>query len=408
MLKDLMILKFSLYGFLKNLRFFEPFFLLFLLDKGLNYTQIGMLFAFREVCINVLEIPSGVIADLYGKKKSMIISFLAYILSFFLFSFVKDFTLLIPAMFMFAIGEAFRTGTHKAMIFDYLRVNEKLDQKTRVYGCTRSWSQIGSALSVLIGAILMFFAQSYDYIFIFSAIPYFLAIINFFTYPDWLDKADQKSSLSIKEAFHHLKNSISKSFKNSSLRNLIIQSTIYEGQFRAVKDYLQIMIKAQVLLLPVYFGITSHQQTAIMIGLIYFVLYLLSSSASKASHKVLDFFKTTNKAIHAILVFTTLLLVVSALAYKFQLYAISIFTFVLLFAIENIMRPITTAAYDDFADSHEQATMLSIESQAHSIGIAIMAPITGYLTDSFGAHAAFLFCAIVVGGWAMISRKISV
>jgi len=67
--------KFSLYGFLKNLRFFDAFFILFLIEKGLPFTQIGILYAVREIVINVFEIPSGILADSYGRKNSLIGSF---------------------------------------------------------------------------------------------------------------------------------------------------------------------------------------------------------------------------------------------------------------------------------------------------------------------------------------------
>ena len=66
-----MLFRFSLYGFLKNQRYFEPFFLLLLLDKGLSFFTVGLLIAFRDVAINVLEIPSGAIADLAGRRRSM-------------------------------------------------------------------------------------------------------------------------------------------------------------------------------------------------------------------------------------------------------------------------------------------------------------------------------------------------
>jgi len=47
--KDLQYVKFCAYGFLKNLRFFDAFFILFLVDKGLSYTQIGVLYGVREI-----------------------------------------------------------------------------------------------------------------------------------------------------------------------------------------------------------------------------------------------------------------------------------------------------------------------------------------------------------------------
>ena len=40
---DRMYLKFRLYGFLKNLRFFDPFIILFFRDAGLSFLSIGLL-----------------------------------------------------------------------------------------------------------------------------------------------------------------------------------------------------------------------------------------------------------------------------------------------------------------------------------------------------------------------------
>ena len=83
--KDLQYYKFCIYGFLKNLRFFEPFLILFFLEKGLSFFQIGTLYAIREITINILEIPTGIVADSLGRRRTMIFSFIAYIISFIIF-----------------------------------------------------------------------------------------------------------------------------------------------------------------------------------------------------------------------------------------------------------------------------------------------------------------------------------
>ena len=136
-----MLFRFSLYGFLKNQRYFEPFLVLIFLEKGLSFFLIGLLIGFREVAVNLLEIPSGAIADLFGRRKSMILSFVAYIASFAVFGLARNIGLLFVAMSLFAVGEAFRTGTHKAMIFTWLRLQDRTDERTKVYGYTRSWSK---------------------------------------------------------------------------------------------------------------------------------------------------------------------------------------------------------------------------------------------------------------------------
>ncbi len=46
----------------------------------------------------------------------------------------------------------FATGTHKAIIFCWLQHEGRGDEKTATYGYTRSWSKIGSAVSVVVAA----------------------------------------------------------------------------------------------------------------------------------------------------------------------------------------------------------------------------------------------------------------
>ena len=142
-----MLFRFSVYGFLKNQRYFEPFFILAFREKGLSFLEIGLLIGFREICVYLLDIPSGAVADLHGRRRGMILSFSAYIFSFSLFALAGGMPLLFCGMFLFALGEVFRTGTHKAMIFEWLRREGRESEKVRIYGFTRSWSKIGAALA---------------------------------------------------------------------------------------------------------------------------------------------------------------------------------------------------------------------------------------------------------------------
>lgn len=70
--KDFQYYKFCLYGFFKNLRFFDVFLMLFFLEKGISYVEIGILYSAREIAILTMEIPSGVISDALGRRKTLI------------------------------------------------------------------------------------------------------------------------------------------------------------------------------------------------------------------------------------------------------------------------------------------------------------------------------------------------
>ena len=114
--RDLQYVKFSAYGFLKNLRFFEPFLILFFLEKGISFLQIGVLYAIREIAVNVLEIPTGAVADTLGRRRTMIASFVSYLFSFVLFWRSSSMPIFIVAMLLFSFGEAFRTDIASAMM----------------------------------------------------------------------------------------------------------------------------------------------------------------------------------------------------------------------------------------------------------------------------------------------------
>lgn len=399
-----MIFQFSLYGFLKNLRFFEAFLFLFLRDKGLSFTDIGLLLAFKEVLVNLFNIPTGAIADLYGRKKSLIFALLAYVFSFLLFSYSSSLSLLYVAMFLFGVGESFRSGTHKAMIFDYLRVHNRLKDKTLFYGQTRSWSQRGSALSVLIGASIVYWGAGYKNIFLYSIIPYLIGIINIALYPSYLDQKNETGA-SLKEIFNHLIKTTKKCWESIGLRHLILQSTLYEGQYRSVKDYLQILIGLMAASIPFLPGLESERKTAIFIALVYFVLYIISSYASKYSHKVLNFYKSEETAIRKIMLVTSGLLLISAIGVLANTLWLSIICFILIFNLQNVVRPIMTARYDDLSASEEQATILSVESQANSVGIFILAPLLGHLADHYSVAYAFFLCSGILGIYLFFNRQ---
>ena len=230
-----MIKRFSLYGFLKNQRYFEPFIILFFLQSGLSFTQIGFLVAFRELFINLMEIPSGAVADLFGRRRSMILSFVSYIISFAIFGVSGVYWQFLIAMFFFTVGEAFRTGTHKAMIFTWLRIEDRIDEKTRVYGYTRSWSKIGSALSTILAVAMVLLTNNYAYVFLFAIIPYIAGIINFLYYPKELEGQPAEET-GIRDIFVHLWECMRSSLVIKQLRRLMVESMSFEGVYKAVDN----------------------------------------------------------------------------------------------------------------------------------------------------------------------------
>jgi MFS family permease len=381
-----MIFKFSLYGFLKNQQYYEPFFILFCMEKGLNFAMIGLLIAFREICICILEIPTGAIADVAGRRRSMMLAFATYIISLLIFSFSSSTWALFVAMFFFSIGEAFRTGTHKAIIFDWLSHENRADEKTEIYGLTRSWSKMGSAFSLPIAASIVFLTGNYANAFLFATIPCMMNIINFCNYPEYLDgpKATHLSGSSVHKILNTLFTSIKKAISNSELRRLLLESMAYEGIFRATKDYLQPILQAFALSLAFMPALTKDKRTAIIIGIVYVILYLLSSLASRNTGKFAKHAGGEAKAARKLWMINLLTFLILGIAIWQNINLIIIAAFILIAILQNFWRPILISRCADLTEPSQTATILSIESQAKSLFTAIMAPILGWSIDYVG------------------------
>ncbi len=405
--RDLQYYKFCMYGFLKNLRFFEPFFLLFFIETGLSFTQIGFLYAIREISINIFEIPSGIAADAIGRRKTMIFSFAAYIFSFLIFYFFSAYWLFVVAIIFFAIGDAFRTGTHKAMIFEYLAIRNWKPFKTHYYGHTRSWSQIGAAVSSLIGAALVFYTGNFRAIFLYSLIPYILDMLLMISYPKELDGDFKKKS------FMELKKSISfivvgslHSLKQVGAIKGILNLSIYSSYYKVLKDYLQPIIRNFALILPVFLLLPDNQRTAIFIGVIYFFVYLLTSVASRNSGRIASYFRTESLSANRFLIIGFSLGIASGLFFILEIYAISIIFLTFVYIVENIRKPIILSHVSNSFGEHIQATVLSFQSQVQTLISALLAVLLGVLVDYFSIGIAIVIIStllLIISGFVYIT-----
>ena len=379
-----MLFRFSLYGFLKNQRYYDAFLILAFREKGLTFFQIGLLIGFREVCTNLFEIPSGAVADLYGRRRAMIFSFVAYIASFATFAMSESLFLLFGGMFFFGLGDAFRSGTHKAMIFDWLRLQGRSDEKTKIYGYTRSWSQMGSAVSVLIAGALVFYRGNFTDIFWFSIVPYAFNIVNFFGYPAALD-GDRKSEFSLKAVVALLGKALKLSVQFPPLRRLVFEGMGFEGMFKASKDYLQPILKQTAIALPLLLMLDESKRAALLVAGVYFVLYFLSSFASRNSHKVTEWQGSDEGAARVMwwVNFGLYALLIPVL--WFNTYPAIIALFIGLAILQNFWRPGLISRFNAQSTPEMSATVLSIEAQSKSLATIVLAPSLGWLVDRVGS-----------------------
>ena len=378
---DRMIFRFSLYGFLKNQRYFEPFMMLFLLSGGNSFASVGFLIGFREFCINATNIPAGAIADLYGRRRCMLVSYLAYMIAFLLFGLCPNqLSYLFIAVFFFGIGEAFREGTHKSMIFTWLRLNGRMEEKTQVYGYTRSWSKIGSAVSIPIATAIAYFTNNLNTLFLAALIPYSIGFISLCTYPKELD-GQPEGKASIKRVFVHMWQTLRDSAKIAGLRRLMIESMGFEGFFDVIKDYIQPMIKTMILGIPLLLVLGEDKRGTLLIGAVYFLFHLGSAWSSRKAHLLSKRFGGEDPASGFMWWCMTLIYLAMLPCLAFEFYYPVIALFFLLFLMQSAWRPLIISRFDAYSPETHGTSILSVESQSQTFAKMFFAPALGFFVD---------------------------
>ncbi|WDV46283.1 MFS transporter [Clostridiaceae bacterium M8S5] len=399
--EDVQIWKFCFYGFFKNLKFFEPYLIIYLISMKLNLFQIGILFSMREGITYIFEVPSGIIADHYGKKRELLMCFVFYIISFvFLFLGINLICLSIGMIF-FGLGEAFRSGTHKAMILSYLEHKGWFEHKGYVYGRTRSYSLLGSSISSFLSILLVLNLPALKWIFLISILPYILDFILIMSYPEFLDErkhTEKNIKTFYKTSVKHLKSIAC----NQIIRKIMLSAAFYDGVFKTIKDYIQPILQSLILAAGAgsIMSLEANQSLKVYLGIIYSIFYIFSSIVSK------NIYRLTTR-LNARFVFEKmfglmgfLLIIISFSIYQEHLFlAISIYF--ILYLMMNARRAVFVDISSDYMDKSQRVTVLSIESQIRSILMVIMAPTFGWIADKFSISVLFLGIGVVL---LLISR----
>lgn len=381
-LRDRQIQKFSLYGFLKNLKFFEPYLLIYLLGHGLTLLQIGLLFSIREVVVNVLEIPSGIAADTFGRKKSLCLCFVCYILSFVLFFFTRSFATAAVAMVSFGCGEAFRSGTHKAMIYSYLELQGWACHKAFVYGKTRSSSLLGSAVSAVLSVLIILHIPNSGYIFLASTLPYLLDFLLILTYPASIDRADASAR---RDAGVSVWQSVKIGLlQRRELRHILCGNGVFEAVVTSVKDFIQPILETIILGsgLVLLTGFSAEDNLKLVLGLLYGLINLCSAAAARNAYHLK---KSGTSPLNTLYLGLGAVFCLLGLLAKQPLAVGALFLCISL--LQNLRKPLFVDVIGDQMGKMERATILSIASQLKSVLVIFLAPLAGFVADRFGMAA---------------------
>ena len=107
--------------FITNLNMQNSVWVLYLAYCGLSLAEIGIVEGTYHITSIIFEIPSGAIADLLGRKKSMVIGRFCIAISCIIMLFAKDFWFFALSFVIQSLGNNFNSGSEEALIYDSMK-----------------------------------------------------------------------------------------------------------------------------------------------------------------------------------------------------------------------------------------------------------------------------------------------
>ena len=206
-----------LYRFFSSFDITSAIWVLYLGYKGMNLAQIGLLEGIFHITGFLSEIPTGALADLFGRRKSMIIGRMTSLLSAIIMLFSNSFIGFAIGFILSAWGYNLNSGSEEALVYDTLKTLNKEDEYLRINGRLNLIIEVSKGLAVFIGGLLsqIDFAISYVVAIIIGICS--LTISFNFTEVQVIDEYQERITV-----VDHFKNSISILKGNKKLLNILI------------------------------------------------------------------------------------------------------------------------------------------------------------------------------------------
>jgi len=123
-------------------------------SNGLGMKDIMVLQAVYSVAIVVLEVPSGYLADVIGRRKTLIIGAVFGTIGFTTYSLSHGFAGFLIAEIILGIGQSCISGADSAMLYDSLLEKGQEKKYTRFEGWITSLGNIAEAVAGILGGLL--------------------------------------------------------------------------------------------------------------------------------------------------------------------------------------------------------------------------------------------------------------
>jgi len=147
------IWKSYLYRFLMRCELWLPIWVVYLQkQRGLSLTQITLLDIPFFLLVVAAEVPTGAVADRFGRRISLILGSLMIAIAFFIFGIADNYVIILVSWTAWGFGQTFQSGADAAILYDSLKQIGREDDFQKINGRMWALTSFAAVTAILIGA----------------------------------------------------------------------------------------------------------------------------------------------------------------------------------------------------------------------------------------------------------------
>jgi MFS family permease len=357
--------------FLQGLMFFLPILSLYFQQTLFTVQNVAIIFAVEAIASAIFEVPTGAIADLFGRKRTMLVAYAIDLGAICILFVGGSMAMFILYAILSALGHALNSGCDSALMYDTLKEEGKEKYYKKISGIYMAIWPLGAAISSIVGGYLAMISLRTSVFY--SIFPFVVALllIFFLIEPKYKRKAGATMN-------SHMLESAKDVLKNKQMLVILLGGIVAWSLGESTHFLSQIFFQ--------------YKQIPILwYGYLGAISFGLSSLGFYFSHNISEWLGNKKTVIISI-ISSALLLILATLTPGYiamALFAFSSFFF-------GLRSPVLGHLWNIESESRKRATLNSINSLIYQLGVAIVIPMVGYWSDLFSINTAYLISGLII------------
>lgn len=365
-----------LHTFFRSFNATQGIWLIYLYARGFSIFEIAIFEGIFHVTSLFLEIPTGAVADLFGRKTSRLIGIVMYLVYITILLNSTSFALVGLSFVFCALSFVFESGAAEALVYDSMIQTEETDTFMRFLGKKEFLYQVSGFLALVASGTIALLGYNWNFFVTgFMYVIAFVLILNMKEPP-----IENKTQEEEKRVIILMKKQFVTSFKivfqNKRLFLLLVIGSMMTAPVTSIFFYFQNyfdLTGVPIYLITIYIGL--HSGVAAIGGLL--------------AHKI-------DKKLGERKILFLVPLILTICFWFILIPSISINPFIILGLLDSIFYIVLVDYINRMVSSEVRATVLSVFGMMFSIVMIVLFTVIGYIIDTVSFEMGFLILAIIV------------